>query len=173
MTSDAHYKLLIDASSRQGQGLCGVLSRILQAATPSDFGFASVTLLTPADDSTDWPDVPWLHIRHAAEHGTDDVLGFDTIRQQLTDEPETVLLSLNTVRFPHERSALILSDAASSTLSHDKGTGGFLQKLKEKIIARSQLPETDGAAGIIAMSCYAIAQTARLGKMQHLIPRRL
>jgi len=45
-----------------------------------------------------------------------------------------------------------------------------LQRLKEKISALAQLPEIENASGVIALSCYSIAQTARLNKMQHLIP---
>lgn len=170
MSSTVHHKLLIDASSRQGEGLCGVLSRILQAATPDVFAFTKVTLVVPANNTTDWPDVSWLDVVRAAEHASDGVISFAAVQQQLTSEPQTVLMSLNTIRFSHERSVVFINDAASSTLSHDAVAGGFLQRLKEKITARAQLPQLEDASGIIALSCYAIAQTAKLKKMQHLVP---
>ena len=145
MSSTTHHKLLIDASSRQGEGLCGVLSRILQAATPDVFDFTDVTLVVPPDNTIDWPDVSWLEIVRAAAHASDGVESFTAVQQQLDKEPQTALMSLNTVRFSHERSVVFMNDAASSTLSHDAVVGGFLQRLKEKITARAQMPQLEGA----------------------------
>ncbi len=170
MSSPAHHKLLIDASSRQGEGLYGVLARILQAATPDQFDFAHVTLVTPAGNDTDWPQASWLDIVRASDHGSEGVTPYADVQARLDREPNTVLMSLNTVRFNHERSVVFMNDAASATLANDHSAGGFLKRLKEKIIARSQLPQLEGASGIISMSCYATAQTAKLKKMQHLVP---
>ncbi len=170
MSQNGHHKLLIDASSSQGRGLCGVLARILQAAQPHEFDFSNVALLRAKDDDTDWPVAPWLEIIYVDEHESEDVQSYESIQQKLNKQPGIVLVSLNTVRYKHGRSVAFLSDAASSTFTKDAVAGGFLQRLKEKISARSQLPLLDNASGLIGLSCYAIAQTAQLNKMQHLIP---
>ncbi|MFK8029319.1 MAG: hypothetical protein AB8G18_03705 [Gammaproteobacteria bacterium] len=171
MNSNAHHKMLIDASSPQGTGLCDVLARILQVAIPQDFGFSNVALVITASDKTDWPEVPWLEIIRSAETSSEGIVSFDSLQQHLAKQPRIVLVSLNTVRFKHERSVVFLNDSASSTFSQEAASaGGLLQRLKEKITARAELPQLDGASGIIGLSCYAIAQTAKLEKMQHLIP---
>ncbi|MEM7082121.1 MAG: glycosyltransferase [Pseudomonadota bacterium] len=169
MSDDGSYRLLIDASSDMAQGLCGVVARILQAATPSAFGFGQVELVVHAEDATDWPDIAWLTITRASGESGDNTKTDDHIQAELDNQPQTVLVSLNTMRFTHERSAVLMSDSASSVLTH-QGDGGFLQRLKEKISARSALPEIDSASGIIALSCFAVAKTAQFKKMQHLIP---
>lgn len=170
MDPTAHHKLLIDASSPQARGLCGVLAQILKAAIPADFGFSHVALVVPASDTSDWPTATWLEIMRASEEASEASVSFSSIQKLLDKQPGIVLMSLNTVRFPHQRSVALLSDSASSTFSNEATAGGFLQRLKEKITARAALPELEHASGIVSLSCYTTAQTARLEKMQHQIP---
>lgn len=170
MDSSAQHTLLIDASSPQAKGVCTVIARILQAASPTDFGFSQVTVIISPSDQTDWPKQPWLDLVPADESEAENVESIESIQAELDRRPLAVLLSINTVRFTHPRSIALLSDAVSSTFSHDAGSGGFLQRLKEKISARAELPKLDGASGIVTLSCYGTAQTAKLDKMHHQIP---
>ena len=155
MTSVDKTSVCIDAATSAAADLAPVLREILCATNPQKFGLDHVTLFVDNNDSTDWPETPWLTVDRAdgSQQRLETLLGQDQ---------QTVLLSLNEARVHRPHSMLLVSDFHAAALTAEPAAGNLLKRLRNKIgthRSAQNLGEFDSVAGF---SCYSVDALAKL-----------
>ena len=98
MVSTTLQSVAIDASNKRSEDLRPYIAQMLCAASPASQQVDHVTLFCTNDDTTQWPEQPWLTI--VKENAT------TALPEFLEHNPETLLVSLNSVTCDHPNSSL-------------------------------------------------------------------